>query len=482
MSNSFETFGLKPADPGGIDHDASDDDSLRPYQDVQFFKKRFAEPNRYIRRNPELRDEIKNALLADDDQSLIDTISLIDTARQIDSPAQQPPVTALLAQLALDREIDRIHIDTLGGKAPTNRANAITSLAKQLHIDQLDDEVLQDYRSAATLIRSQFNTPTLQYDPELKISWFTTKLRHIESLLDNRILATLYVEQMPEESLESISPIEAEQDTEKISPLFELARKQQRYGVKMGYKKQAHQSGSLVYIPNLAKDRDLTNSNLNIHPLALAQSHEALCHVIDSPLSRFGKNLRFKEVVKDDTFALTTDFDARGGFDILPGGELRMSGTTILLRDLALRYDKYTTYRRLQAEVLANYLDLTNPMTEHDWIAPTDMYSSRNPQSSPRQQAPCDIVRDMLIARLPGSRNNTAHEDDRNHGNREVRLHGVVWHIRQLPAGWKASPGAEELAAQAGITLREGETFVRPHSRGSKNLGEVAVHRFVSRS
>ncbi len=46
------------------------------------------------------------------------------------------------------------------------------------------------------------------------------------------------------------------------------------------------------------------------------------------------------------------------------------------------------------------------------------------------------------------------------------RRHGVVWHIRRLPKGYRPSLQARELAKEFGITLGAHETFVRAHERG----------------
>ena len=44
--------------------------------------------------------------------------------------------------------------------------------------------------------------------------------------------------------------------------------------------------------------------------------------------------------------------------------------------------------------------------------------------------------------------------------------HLVSGHLRRLPEGWKRSASAEEHAAEFGIQVGEGQTFVRPHKRG----------------
>lgn len=54
--------------------------------------------------------------------------------------------------------------------------------------------------------------------------------------------------------------------------------------------------------------------------------------------------------------------------------------------------------------------------------------------------------------------------------SREVRVtlspHLVSGHFRKLPGDWKASDTAKDAAAEFGLTLTDGYTFVRPHERG----------------
>ena len=44
--------------------------------------------------------------------------------------------------------------------------------------------------------------------------------------------------------------------------------------------------------------------------------------------------------------------------------------------------------------------------------------------------------------------------------------HLVSGHIRKLPEGWRASEKQLTEAAEFGITVQDGQTFVRPHKRG----------------
>lgn len=483
MNEPRDTFGRATVNHIIPTPEIAQDDTLRPYQDTAYFKKRFLESNRYLRHNPELSDAIQHTLLADDDQSILDTVELLDIARQVDSPAQQPPISALLAQLSFSREINNAKVALVGAEAPADRTNAIIGLVQNSLIDQLDDELIAEYRAATSLIRQQFETPTFQHNRDIDVAWYTTKLRYIEAGLDNRQLAITHIHELPGEDTESFSMSDAVTDSQEIAALFESNRRHQRYGVKMGYKKQSRQAGSLIYAPNLAQEVYAAEGSTNLHPLALARDYAPLCHVIDSPTSSFKKRLSFSDVTRAGARAFTINVAARGAFNILPDGELQANGSGLLMRDMALKYHKYTAYRQLQAEVLADYLDLTNPAdhTVHHRQATKQLPQGITTQESESRKA-SDVVTEILLARLRYQRTEREAEATETHSTREVRLHGVVWHIRQLPKGWKASPGAEELATQAGMTLREGETFVRPHKRGTKKLGEVVAHHLVKRS
>lgn len=64
----------------------------------------------------------------------------------------------------------------------------------------------------------------------------------------------------------------------------------------------------------------------------------------------------------------------------------------------------------------------------------------------------------------------TAYQDRAREITRDVRVtlspHLVSGHIRRLPEGWNRSEEAEAAAAEFGIKLDDGQTFVRPHERG----------------
>jgi len=60
----------------------------------------------------------------------------------------------------------------------------------------------------------------------------------------------------------------------------------------------------------------------------------------------------------------------------------------------------------------------------------------------------------------------------------EMRKHDVIGHVRKLHQGYKASVDARMRAAEEGITLHDGETYVVTHKRG-KAPGDDRIHKAV---
>ena len=66
-------------------------------------------------------------------------------------------------------------------------------------------------------------------------------------------------------------------------------------------------------------------------------------------------------------------------------------------------------------------------------------------------------------------------------GSRRITVyHGVTGHIRDLPAGWKPSQEAIDEARRHNIFLAPGQTFVKPHHRGSELAEETDSKKKLS--
>lgn len=448
------------------------DATLKPFQDEKLFFQQMASENPFLRKHPELRKDIADVINADDDQSILDIVDVLDLWREVDTPTSASPFRAIVSQLTLDRDIDDIKIKTKSVEANTDRSNAIMVLTARHMIDAAPSEQLDLYLATARFIAEQIKSSKNIFDGGKK--WFDVKISNIELFIEQRILLERYFDGMPEKDPQPVSPEQIEQDTADIAELFAEARTKQRYGVKIGYKEQDYRPGSLVFTPPVEVE---SIAAPGVHPLTTQTVEKnSLAGIMDSDKTSFKKKIGYKNTpTSQGMFQIGLGLEGRQVFSLQENGELATGHTDKPLAITAAERGAYNAYRHLQAEVLAAYIDLTTPLElsrkTRDVRAPKAGTTDYN------REPGVDIVRKLLVPRIKA----TDTENDGDGTPREIRLHGVVWHIRVLPAGFHASPQAQRLADEAHITLAEGETFVRAHQRGSKTLGEVVTHNLVNR-
>lgn len=449
---------------------------LAPFADEKLFYERLFAENSYLRKNPGLRKDIKKLVIADDDQSILDMVDLLDLSRQLDSPPNQTPFRAIMAQLTLDREINGLKVEALGADGSATRANALMGLVARRFVDSIPDDQLHTYDATAQFICHQIKrTKGLSGNQS---EWFGVKSLFISHLIQQRIVLEEYFDGMPDNDPEPVSPEQVDADSELIASLFGRAREGQRYGVKIGYKPQDYRQGSLVFSPPIEAKIELARAN-NIHPLMFSKGeHYPVASVVDTAQTSFDKKIAYREAEVAPALVLGgLNINSRGMFILLDNGELATFHNNVDFAQKAAQKGSYNAYRQLQAEILADYIDLISDLGLS--VAVKDIHAPRSGEVNYREQSGTDVVRKLLIPRIRALREDRT--DDAG-PRREVRLHGVVWHIRHLPKGWHASPEALELAQEAHIKLGDGETFVRAHQRGSKELGEVVTHTLVTRS
>lgn len=489
------TFGQQTIDTNSssTQHESTTrfEQQVRPFTDLDFFEKRISGKSRILRINPELTDIIANALNTDDDQQLEDTADLISLARQIDTPVNDTIFNRVLSTVVLQKEILAIHKDYCASDASAAPCvTLIQRMYEQLAAETEDDQLEEYHRSAALVGHLLGKLP----DSSDTYKWMQRRLAVLEHEIGGRRALHEYMQTLPGSDKEPVLPEQIARDSDEVATLFRAAHNKQSYGVKLSYKEQKYRPGSLVYLPSDIFDTagDLVDPTNSIHAgsddsykrLLGRHKKNELCIVTDSTNRTFLKGPIYKaKLEKDGEVDFVSNVNERYSFAIHPDGSLHSTGNAEgeSLAELAARHGRYASYRRLQAEVIANYLDLTNPLevTAHavdlDKQAPGGVTTTSGSESSD----PMDVVRRLIIPRIKAKTN--APTEDHESNGRAVRLHGVTWHIRRLPEGWHASGQAEMIAKQAGVTLKPGETFVQSHQRGSAALGRVTAHILISR-
>jgi len=447
---------------------------LSPFEDSDLFKRQLFAESAYLRKNPGLRKDIGELILTENDQSLVDMIELLDLSRQLDAPVKQTPFRALMAQLTLSREIDDIKVGVVGEDSSATYSNALMNLAGRKLVDSIPNDEIYKYAMTADFIGAQVEARTDL--PLLAKRWFKVKCGNVATLIEQKSYLIEYFEDMPKKDSETFSAEQIALDSEEIALLFKKAAENQRYGVKIGYKSQDYRPGSLVFSPMPDLNSELHEAN-RAHPLMISKGRRyPVALVADSTKSTFKKKIAYvnTDMGPGRVRGSLNVEGTREMFSLLDNGELTTFHTDLDMAQIAASNGAYSAYRHIQAEIMAGYIDLTC-----DLSVGQISHTIRVPKASEvdyREQSGIDIVKKLLI---PRAKPVTPESETESLNVREVRLHGVVWHIRRLPEGWHASPEALQLASEAHISLADGETFVRSHSRGSKALGEVVLHNFA---
>ncbi|MFZ2125997.1 MAG: hypothetical protein WAV04_00600 [Candidatus Microsaccharimonas sp.] len=498
MTQKNPIFKINPTNQSPGDHEESAfyQKTLKAFEDLDYFKSRLIGQSRFLRINPDLKNDISKALESDNDQDIENVLELINISRHIDSPQNETPFNKILAAMNLQGEILSLSQEVKGVDGDTMTVVTLADSLFERMSTEPDTEELENYFDSAVFIYNQVRrvsedlkqTGRAGADQMTKYDYMNNRLMVYLTALKERLDMNDYLGSLPEKDPEPITPEQVASDDLEIKELFQQARAAQSYGVKLGYKEQLFRQGSLLFFPpNIGIEMlqsatgeiiDESNShNRRIHKAA----NRSLAAVIDSPKKSYHKGITMKATVSDDNdLSLQTNVIERASFEIQSDGTLASAYGGRNLAFDAAKQGSYGSFRKLQAEILANYIDLVSPLEITNTLNGVEGAPVLNGAQSVETKDPVDIVRQMLIRRIKTAKEIPS-TDESSDAIREVRLHGVVWHIRQLPNGWSASPDAQTLAYQAGIVLQPGETFVRPHKRGSKRLGEVVGHQLISR-
>lgn len=150
-------------------------------------------------------------------------------------------------------------------------------------------------------------------------------------------------------------------------------------------------------------------------------------------------------------------------------GEIAFDADGLYTLDFILR-DMPKQKQALRAEIIGKFFDLTMPVQGKKRLPSGHVVA---PESEDKERDP---ILKFLVPRLKRLDEKMVPGSD---VKREVRQHGVVWHIRELPEGFHPSPEARQRAERLGLKLADNETFVKAHTRG--NGYPVQGHQAVKR-
>lgn len=462
---------------------------LQPYDDNLFLIDQLTGDSRTLRRHPELRETIHLALLCDDDASLQ------EAGTELEEVAIREPLLRSIPARTLDylrfvQQLDRIKADCVGFEAPSDRSNFLMHVGLDSFTRNMPVETLKEQHFTNLYLAERLRTLGEEGFVSLDgYGYLSTKLAHLASNTEIALDNSNYFEfGASEPDSREYDHDEIERDSKYTARLFQSIHDSRDYGMKLGY--FTHEmGGSLVYndLANMIID-ELNNksegNHKNVHPLSVAQKRRVVFDVAHSAYSdpSFSKP---KYIYNRDVHGQAassqiayTNLNPLLMTYVGQNGELYsdLSCRRPLVYDAAA-HGRYEQYRRLQATIFAEYFDLTHSSAIEDT---NEGITLPHIPSAYVAGQPIEVFRELVVPRI-------ARQDARQHAETEeasnepsVKFHDVTYFRRKLPAGAKASPEAQRLAAEHGIDLPEGKTFVRAHSRGSKRLGEVIAHRFVT--
>lgn len=427
--------------------------------------------------DPSLRHNVRSTLVQRGDnpaadKKLLDSTTAITERFESTGFFEMPPSKQMLSYLSFCHAVDRIKIQATGADARTDRSNTLMQLVGArlgagLH---LDPESYKAYSAQTTHFLNVLSNP----DSRRNMTWNYKNARFLGNTIDSRYQLRLFIHANVTNRGAKIDQETMDHDEATADELFGALLKRRKYGVKNSYT-DASVGGSWVYtdghamVEKFKGDRGL---NKNAHRLMVGGrsllmliTHSTKDELESLDYERDDENVGFTQQAY---LAAPKEFAADLGLFLHTDGELYLDAAgQIPIKQEFMAVGAYPTYRALLAEQMANFFDLSMPAQLVD-----EMTQANPSLVAAGAKDRDDPIKELLLPRLRYAKGDYPEEPN----PQEVSLHGVVWHRRKLPNGWKASPEARGLAEEYGIVLEENETFVRPHLRGNESNGRVTGH------
>lgn len=395
----------------------------------------------------------------------------VDIADRITGEGVRPK-TAILGYLNACYNLDTAKCAAVGPGAPTGTSLRVMDYVRKAVLESLPQDA-----ATAKMIRlievELWNAARDNAELRNPLHWLYTKASLFKGEYQSQITfkeaaARLFANQ------KAHSPAELETAEAQTKVLTQEAMAQRKYGLKPAYT-EASIGGSWIFYD---ADAYYMSQSTPDNPVPIKGDNAAI--IFHTPL-RDIRSLKLNQtsVIDDGSSKVTTAealkdlgidlriyIDRQGRMSYDPEG---MQPLSRILRD------EPEALAALQAELAANFFDLSMPMYRQKPLPPN--FKKQRQQN----KTDFDPILDLVVPRikylkdLPTTKAET--EDDHI---RTVREHDVVWHVRALPEGWSASPEALENAKRNGVELAANETFVRSHKRGKDN--PVLGHKVTARA
>lgn len=405
--------------------------------------------------------------------------------------------TVIFDHLALYNNLFEIHRN-IPGPATKLAADVIHQLSLIDLVSKIPVDDIITYYCVSSYLYDRISSIDIQDKIINENGFYSDKVHRLMFQLNQRIVVQGYIENLPsDENQENlVDDTQIEIDNNNISSMFKQALSSQYCGVKNGFIRSRNNNSIFVFLDpqilrekvrsTLSSDKEYEMQEM-VTPLI---NQDAIAIVMETNKTQDKNDIKnFFSKLNNFDFSnpeskLEDYLDTKIDFVIKKGGDITSSFSSGSLERIARDEGKYSSFRQVQAEILADLIDLVTPIEYSEKAFEIeDEEDKRLASKRERVNDVDDIFGRLLLPRIKAARQlSTKKYSKDSEQHREIRLHNVVWHIRKLPNGWHTSPEAIMMAKEAGIALNEGETFVRPHKRGSKKLGEVVANLLVKRN
>jgi hypothetical protein len=430
---------------------------------------------------------------------IANTLGATEATAFEDQPIQARIAGRIAGTLVVAKIIDRTKIKTLGQKAPTCISNALIGRVigasafefMGTHYAVFDDEAARQ--------TEQFSDVAAQLiEQESPFAWYAPKI----ALASHALRTARNFFRWAEEASEGAPESAVEQQGRDNDSLFAATKAIQRYGVKSAIAPAIgeHRVDEWLFIPTdefLADPDtgDTTDNRTNSGLGFLLRDCEA---VVIGTSGRFITS-RPKPIQQQTSDKETSmigyesvgliDPNASDPRSIMPlvltkDGQLAtLHGVD--LRGVFAQHRANEAYELLRSEILAIHFDLVTPALIHSIVEG----ELKTPPASGGDTTPrMGKLRELIVARrrviniLGEDIDELFDEEEKQH--KDMVVHGVINHIRDLPEGYRASQEARDRCfREIGIILPEtGQTYVRKHNRGNIQETEPKGHRTTHRN
>lgn len=354
-------------------------------------------------------------------------------------------------------EVDRIKLGIHGEQKGINQEHVILEKVRQLLVSEIPIDARSE--KLANVLHENVHEMTHK---QAFFGWFMPKMALLRQEMILRRQVNQVADLIPPATPESIKKYGGSDALDADAKDIVEQMSDRKYGIKAAYT-EASFGGSWVYYDA----DDIIEVVGGVNPKSPGPDFVAV--VYHSPLNALS-NLKVRREVQD--------LPNNGRYNIMGGAiqEMRPDIQLVIGADGQLYFDHNVTesvkyelkdrpgaYEALLAEVMANFYDLSASAKVVE-VEKTPTYS----QLTDNEKEYFDPILQLLLPRIK-KRYTNEEEIGQEPTGRTVREHDVVWFVRELPAGFHASPEAQERAVRHNITLAPNETFVRAHKRGRGN-------------